>query len=138
MLSVVEPREPPAPVGGTAYAPAEIAAMQRAVGAILARWGVSDVDAAVILGGISPKTFRRWRDGELGRVHRDLADRMSYLLGIHKALRIIFAEPAQGYAWMRQPNRQLGGQTPLALLLRGGMDDLRRLRRYLDSVRGGW
>jgi uncharacterized protein (DUF2384 family) len=138
MLLIVEHPEPEALAGGADYSPSETAAMQRAVGAIFARWGVSDVDAAVILGGISPKTFRRWRDGEYGRVNRDLADRMSYILGIHKALRIIFAEPAQGYAWMRQPNQRLGGRTPLALLLDGGMDDLRRLRRYLDSVRGGW
>lgn len=63
---------------------------------------------------------------------------LSYLLGIHKALRIIFAEPAQGYRWMKQANARLGGLTPLQLLLRGGMEDLQRLRRYLDSVRGGW
>jgi hypothetical protein len=39
---------------------------------------------------------------------------------------------------MNQPNAAFAGQTPLQLLLRGGMEDLRRLRRYLDSVRGGW
>lgn len=138
MLPVVEQQNVEAQVAAAAYAPAEIEAMQRAVGAIFARWGVSDVDAAVILGGISPKTFRRWRDREYGRVNRDLADRMSYILGIHKALRIIFAQPAQGYRWMSQANAAFGGRTPLQLLLQGGMDDLRRLRRYLDSVRGGW
>lgn len=129
---------PPTQQVGAGYSSAEIKAMQRTVGAILARWGVSDVDAAVILGGISVKTWRRWRAGEYGRVNRDLADRMSYILGIHKALRIIFAEPAQGYRWMNQANAKLGGQTPIALLLRGGMGDLRRLRCYLDSTRGGW
>jgi hypothetical protein len=123
---------------GTAYAPDEIQAMQRTVGAIFGRWGVTDVDAAVILGGISPKTYRRWRDGEYGRVNRDLADRMSSVLGIHKALRIIFSEPAQGYRWMNQANARFAGQTPVQVLRGGGMEDLRRLRRYLDSVRGGW
>jgi len=138
MLTQVDHAASEQQTGAAAYAPDEIEAMQRTVGAIFGRWGVTDVDAAVILGGISPKTYRRWRDREYGRVNRDLADRMSYVLGIHKALRIIFAEPAQGYRWMSQPNARLGGQTPLQLLLRGGMEDLRRLRRYLDSVRGGW
>lgn len=138
MLSLVEHPIPGRPIGGAGYTATEIAAMQRTVGAIFARWGVSDVEAAVILGGISPKTFRRWREGAHGRVNRDLADRMSLILGIHKALRIIFAEPAQGYRWMGQPNAKLGGQTPMQLLLHGGMADLQRLRRYLDSVRGGW
>ena len=112
--------------------------MQRAMGVIFARWGVSDADAAVILGSISPSMLRRWRDGEFGWVNRDLADRMSEILGIHKSLRIIFAEPAQGYAWLRQPNQNLGNREPLALLLDGGVDNLQRLRRYLDSVRVGW
>jgi Protein of unknown function (DUF2384) len=138
MLTLVDHAAPDRRTGEAGYAPDEIEAMQRTIGAIFGRWGVTDVDAAVLLGGISPKTYRRWRDGEYGRVNRDLADRMSYLLGIHKALRIIFAEPAQGYRWMNQPNARFAGETPLQLLRRGGMEDLRRLRRYLDSVRGGW
>jgi uncharacterized protein (DUF2384 family) len=132
-------RQPPAsPVEASGYTSAEIRAMQRTVGNIFARWGVTDGEAAVILGGISAKTFRRWREEAYGRVNRDLADRLSLVLGIHKALRIIFREPAAGYDWMRRPNAELGGVTPVALLQRGGMGDLERLRRYLDAVRGGW
>jgi hypothetical protein len=89
-------------------------------------------------GGISAKTFRRWREGADGRVNRDLADRLSLVLGLHRALRVIFREPAQGYAWMRRANADLGWLTPVELLLRGGMGDLERLRRYLESVRDGW
>jgi hypothetical protein len=138
VLTLVDPTAADRQTDAAAYSTNEIEAMQRTVGAIFGRWGVNDAGAAVMLGGISPKTYRRWRDGEYGRVNRDLADRMSYILGIHKALRIIFAEPTQGYRWMNQPNAAFAGQTPLQLLLRGGMEDLRRLRRYLDSVRGGW
>jgi uncharacterized protein (DUF2384 family) len=138
MLTVVDDTTSDRQAGAAAFSPDEIEAMQRAVGAIFGRWGATDVDAAVILGGISPKTYRRWREGQYGRVNRDLADRMSHILGIHRALRIIFAEPAQGYRWMSQPNARFGGQTPLQLLLQGGMEDLGRLRGYLDSVRGGW
>lgn len=138
MQPLVEHRTPPSPIEASGYSVAEIRAMQRAVGAIFARWGVGDGEAAVILGGISPKTFRRWREGAYGRVNRDLADRLSLVLGMHKALRIIFREPAQGYAWMRRANAQLGGRAPVDLLKDGGMGDLERLRRYLDSVRGGW
>ena len=138
MQPLLEARRPESPVDASGYASDEIRAMQRAVGNIFARWGVTDGEAAVILGGISAKTFRRWREGAYGRVNRDLADRLSLVLGIHKALRVIFREPAVGYAWMRRPNADLGGVTPVELLLRGGMGDLERLRRYLDSVRGGW
>ena len=116
MLSVVDAKTftDPDIIPVSDYSQPEIQAMQRAVINIFARWGVSDGDAAVIL------------------------DRMSYLIGIHKALRIIFADAATGYAWMSRPNRAFDGLTPIQLLKRGGMGDLARLRRYLDSARGGW
>lgn len=138
MQPLVDHRPSASHVEVSGYTAAEIQAMQRTVGNIFGRWGVTDGEAAVILGGISAKTFRRWREGAYGRVNRDLADRLSLVLGIHKALRIIFRDPATGYVWMRKPNAELGGLTPVELLLRGGMADLERLRRYLDSVRGGW
>ena len=138
MQPMVDRRLPVPPLEASGYAEDEIRAMQRAVGNIFARWGVTDGEAAVILGGISAKTFRRWREGAYGRVNRDLADRLSLVVGIHRALRVIFREPATGYGWMRRANAALGGLTPVELLLRGGMGDLERLRRYLDSVRGGW
>ncbi|WP_155774095.1 MbcA/ParS/Xre antitoxin family protein [Rhodovulum sp. MB263] len=136
MLQPVEFQESPAP--GVGYSPEETAALQRAVLNLMERWGVRDEDAATLLGGLSVKTYRRWRAGDYGRVGRDLADRMSNLLGIHKALRILFQEPARGYAWVTKPNEAFGGRSPLDVMRQGGMDDLQRVRAYLDSARGGW
>ena len=119
-----------------AYTPDMVQAMQRATVALFARWGVNADEAAILLGGISSKTFRRWRDGEFGRVGRDLADRMSLLLGIHKALRILYREPARGYRWIGAANQTFGGASALEVMLGGGIEDLRRVRSYLDSVRG--
>ena len=59
-------------------------------------------------------------------------------MGIHKALRIIFSEPLRGYAWIRAPNSAFGGRTALEVMLGGELTDLMRVRRYLDSERGGW
>ena len=117
----------------------EAAALQRATLALMDRWGVRDEDAARLLGGLSVKTYRRWRTGEYGRVGRDLADRMAHLMGIHKALRILFQDPARGYAWISAPNTTFGGRSALEVMVQGGgMEDIQRVRRYLDSVRGGW
>ena len=139
MLNVVKlgPANP-SPRRGSTYGEGEVRAMQRAIIALFAKWGVSDVDAAILLGGLAAKTFRRWKDGEYGRVNRDLADRMSNLLAIHKALRIIFEDPSKGYEWMRSKNKSFQDRAALDVLRQGGMDDLVRIRRYLDSVRGGW
>lgn len=139
MLETVEislPKE--APFLETGYLDEEIRAMQRAIISLFDRWKVSDQDAGIILGGISAKTFSRWRREDYGRVGRDLADRMSNLLGIHKALRIIFAEPQRSYEWIKADNEAFAGQSAFTIMKRGGMEDIIRIRRYLDSVRGGW
>ena len=78
---------------GFGYSADELAAMQRAVLNLFERWGLTDQQAAVLLGGVSTKSLSRWRKGQLGRPGIDLGDRLSHLLGIHKALRITFSDP---------------------------------------------
>jgi hypothetical protein len=120
------------------FSPEESAAMQRAVLRLFQRWALKDDQAATLLGDLSTKTISRWRKGELGRVSRDLADRMSNLLGVHKALRIVYSDPQRGYDWIRRENSAFGGASALDVMLGGGLMDIVRVRRYLDSVRGGW
>ena len=59
-------------------------------------------------------------------------------MGIHKALRYLFADPARGYAWVRKPNAALAGQSALDVMLRGEISDLIDLRAWLDAERGAW
>lgn len=137
MLTLIErPNVAPPPNGG--YSPPQVEAMQRAIIQLFDRWGVSDAHAAVLMGGISTKTFQRWKGGQYGSPSRDQADRMSLLLGIHKALRIIYSDAARGYRWVSAHNDLFDGQSALDIMLRGGIEDIRRIRTYLDSVRGGW
>jgi uncharacterized protein (DUF2384 family) len=139
MLEVISPRPLPGQAGpGAGYTRQQVQALQRAVLNLFERWNVADVDAAVVFGGISARTLRRWRDGDLGRVSRDMADRMSHLLAIHKSLRILFEETRRGYDWMSARNEAFGGKSALDILRRGGMEDIVRVRAYLDAVRGGW
>jgi len=114
----------------------EAAAMFRACLNLFARWGVSDFQAAVLL-DTAPRTFSRWKSGDLGRLGRDQKARLSNLMGIHKALRIIFRDPGRVYGWVRKPNRAFGGASALDIMLGGELTDLMRVRRYLDAERGG-
>lgn len=118
------------------YTPAMVQAMQRAMIDLFAHWKVGADDAAILLGGISSKTFRRWKDSDYGRVSRDQTDRMSLLLGIHKALRILYTDAARGYRWIGAANTVFGGKSALDIMLRGGIEDIRRIRSYLDATRG--
>ena len=60
------------------------------------------------------------------------------VMGIHKSLRYLFADPERGYRWLRKPNRAFGGRTALDRLLAGSIPDLVAVRSYLDAERGGW
>lgn len=115
----------------------EAAAMFRAALNLFRLWGVTDEQAATLL-DLPRRTFARWKAGELGRIGRDGKARLSNLMGIHKALRIIFHEAPRGYAWIKAPNEAFGGRSALDVMLGGELTDLMRVRRYLDAERGGW
>ena len=115
----------------------EAAAMFRAARNLFGLWSVTDEEAAVLL-DLPLRSYRRWKAGEIGRIDRDSKARLSNLIGIHKALRIIFQEPQRGYAWMRQPNAAFGGVSALDVMAGGELTDLMRVRRYLDAERGAW
>jgi hypothetical protein len=127
----------PRPFTGEPVTDDEAAAMFRAALNLFRLWGVTDDQAAILL-DLPRRTFARWKRGELGRISRDGRARLSNLMGIHKALRIILRDPARGYAWLKVPNDAFGGRSALAVMLGGELTDLMRVRRYLDAERGGW
>ena len=116
---------------------AEGAAMFRAVLNLFRLWGVPDEQAASLL-DLPPRTYARWKAAGAGRLGRDGKARLSNLMGIHKALRIIFLDPQRGYDWIKAPNAAFGGRSALAVMLGGELTDLMRVRRYLDAERGAW
>lgn len=116
---------------------AEGEAMARAVVNLFRRWELTDAQATTLLGGLSPRTWARWKTGVVGRIPRDLKSRLSNLMGIHKALRIIFTDADRSYGWVKRPNEAFGGAPALNIMLGGELTDIMRVRRYLDSVRGG-
>jgi Protein of unknown function (DUF2384) len=115
---------------------AQASALARTTINLFKAWSLSDAEACTLLGGMSARTFARWKEGSIGRIDRDLRMRMAHLMGIHKGLRILFKEPQRGYAWIRKPNATFAGRSALDLMLRGEMADLAALREWLDAERG--
>ncbi|MAW82223.1 MAG: hypothetical protein CMI63_18455 [Parvularcula sp.] len=111
-------------------------AMARAAVNLFRHWGITDAEACVLLGGVSKRTYARWKDGEIGRLTIDQKTRLSVLMGIHKALRILFTEKARVYEWVKKPNKAFGGRSALDIMLGGYLTDLFRVRHYLDAARG--
>ncbi|PYE87873.1 antitoxin Xre/MbcA/ParS toxin-binding domain-containing protein [Phyllobacterium leguminum] len=116
----------------------EAEAMARAMIRLFEKWRISDAEAREILGGLAARTYARWKAGELGRIDRDLATRLSLLIGIHKGLRYLFSDPERGYAWIKKPNLAFGDRTPVEIMAQGDIFSLARVRSYLDAERGGW
>lgn len=115
----------------------EAAAMFRAAISLFGKWELTDEQAATLL-DMPVRSYRRWKAEGAGRVSRDGRARLSNIMGIHKALRIIFSEPQRGYAWIKADNAAFDGSSALDVMLGGEMTDVMRVRRYLDATRGGW
>jgi Protein of unknown function (DUF2384) len=115
-----------------------IAAGLRAFFEIKEKWRLSYEEAKTLLGQPGKSTYYSWQRGQVGDVvHRmDLAARISYVLGIFKALNEIYEQPELADGWVRRPNAVFGGQSALDRMLGGQVVDLARVREYLDSIRG--
>ena len=115
-----------------------IAVGMRAFFEIKEKWNLSYEEAKTLLGQPGKSTYYNWQRGRVGDVvHRmDLASRISYVLGIFKALNVIYEQPDLADSWVRKPNYAFGGQSALERMLAGQVVDLARVREYLDSVRG--
>ncbi|MCL4849620.1 MAG: DUF2384 domain-containing protein [Acidobacteria bacterium] len=105
---------------------------------LVARWKVRDEDARALLGGVSNGPFYEMKRNPDRVLEADRLTRISYLVGIFKALHILHS-PALADEWVHLPNRHpiFGGQTPLAYLVRGGLPAMQTVRRLLDARRAG-
>lgn len=91
--------------------------------------------------GVSEATVRRWNRSAVTRslrLRRDTQERISYVLGIVRALAILFPTPANRGHWLRNANNAypFNGQTPLERMLAGHVADLHMVRTYLDAAIG--
>lgn len=99
-------------------------------------WGLKAQEERVLLGEPANSTFYKWRNGEGPVVPKDTLERISYVMGIYKALRLLFPTESQACAWPRKPNRDFGEASALSVMLQGGVVNLADVRRYLDGMRG--
>ena len=99
-------------------------------------WKLSRDESRVLLGDPSESTYYRWRQGKVAAIPRDTLERISVILGIYKALHILLPVSAQADTYVRRENTDFDGFSALAVMLRGNVDDLYRVRRYLDAWRG--
>lgn len=105
---------------------------------IVSRWKVRDEDARQLLGGVSNGTFYHLKGGTTKRLDQDRLTRISLLLGIFKALHVLYGDKLAD-AWVSLPNTNpiFAGEAPLSFMTKGGVPSMIRVRQLLDARRGG-
>ena len=105
---------------------------------IMQRWKVRDEDARALLGGVTNGPFYELKRNPARVLDADRLTRISYLVGIYKALRILHSDRIAD-EWVRLPNRNpiFATDTPLAYMIRGGLPAMQIVRRLLDARRAG-
>ncbi len=101
-------------------------------------WDLSTAQQRVLLGSPPQSTYFKWKKQRAGAVPRDALERISYLLGIYKALQILLPDAQRADRWISEPNAAplFGGRTALERMLGGNVSDLYVVRQYLDAQRG--
>lgn len=105
---------------------------------IMKRWKVRDEDARALLGGVSNGPFYEMKRHPERVLDTDRLTRISYLIGIFKALRILHS-PRLADEWVHLPNANpiFAGKTPFFYMMRGGLPAMQTVRRLLDARRAG-
>lgn len=105
---------------------------------IAERWGLKAGEQRTLLGELPATTYHRYRKLPDVELSRDLLERISYILGIYKALHILFQDSDRADSWVRRPNTDFpfNGRSALDYLLQGSLVRLAEVREYLDAQRG--
>ncbi|MQX37769.1 MULTISPECIES: MbcA/ParS/Xre antitoxin family protein [Rhodospirillales] len=103
-------------------------------------WELSVDDQMTLLGVTARSTFFKWKKDPNTVLPRDTLERISYIVGVYKALQILLPDEQAADEWVKRPNEApvFAGQSALDRMLSGQVADLFVVRQYLDAQRGGW
>ena len=107
---------------------------------IAGHWGLSTDEQMTLLGVTARSTFFKWKKNPNTVLPKDALERISYVLGIYKAIQILLPDEKAADEWVKRPNTAppFGGRSALDRMMSGQVADLFVVRQYLDAQRGGW
>ena len=113
--------------------------LARAVTKLFELWQLGTADQLMLLGLNESNriALQRYAKGEALAANRDLLERVGHLLGIHKALKLLYPHnPEIVGGWMSSPNTAFDGVPPVDMARRFGFAGLLMVRGTLDRMRG--
>ena len=105
---------------------------------ILDQWGCSPEQEWAILGMKKSSYYKHRENAESARITGDQLERISYILNIHAALRVIFDNPENLYGFMSMENHNpfFNGESPLTIIATGNFGSLYEVYKRIDTLRG--
>lgn len=103
-------------------------------------WRLSVEEQMTLLGLTARSTFFRWKKNPDTILPKDTLERISYILGIYRALQLLLPDQQAADGWVRRPNTVplFGGRSALDRMLSGQVADLYVVRQYMDAQQDGW
>ncbi len=106
-----------------------------AVLALFARWRLHEVNQAELLGVAA---INKLKSTGIAALDASVLKRAGNLLAIGRALKKNYSyQPVARDQWIMKPQKQLKGETPLAIMLLKGDEGIRIIRELAESLRNG-
>ena len=98
-------------------------------------WSLKEQEQMRLLGLESWSTFQSWKRGAVAAVPKDALERIPYILGIYKGLKILLPETADQRVHKRNKAVVFGGRSAIERMASGNVSDLYVVRQYIDAQR---
>ncbi len=98
-------------------------------------WSLTTLEQSTLLGQPVADAFAVSRTEIIDDRWAEVLERMSYIIGIYRALHTIFPNAQQADGWIRRPNTAalFRGAPAITLICSGRLSDLSDVLAYLDS-----
>ena len=101
-------------------------------------WGLDENEQLNLLGLSSCTTLANWKSKAISNedilLPPEALERLSLIAGIQKSLELLFPKD-HCVSYVRARNTSFNGDSILDVMLTGGIEELYRIRRYLDTLR---
>ncbi|MAO14460.1 MULTISPECIES: antitoxin Xre-like helix-turn-helix domain-containing protein [Marinobacter] len=106
---------------------------------ICREWDCTQEEMMLLLGGVPQSTLAKYETLPHVTLSQDTLERISYILGIYKSLRVMYptAERANRRVRLETSEPPFFGTSALDFMAQGSMKHLMETRRYFDAKRAG-